>query len=303
MLVKLRHLLLHLGETLPEAAGTSQPSSDTIIHDLNILEVSGPEGGTFHPLFTAFITMYPSVRHVALYRFSTFPQVCAAYIASLAYIETLNFTYGTDPTSLQPIVHLPSLQSLIAWGHHTLEYFELPNLLTLDLVFLQDSTRLNMVRFPCLRKLTIRQSSDLDLHLKPSDYPELRMLTIIHQNFRWELSSLPKLVSITLDSSVSNQHSGTLLCAALLFRPEYCPALQQISFSQPVEWEMLFLMLERRNRGTEYVSRIDVVDLPFIPFMLRRPLRLLLEGRSAERPSNLELSFEGARELVCDCTM
>jgi len=62
-------------------------------------------------------------------------------------------------------------------------------------------------------------------------------------------------------------------------------------------------MLERRNQGTKYVSRINEVSLPFVPFILRKPLALLLDGQGAERPSNLELSFEAARELVCDPTM
>jgi hypothetical protein len=274
------------------------------IHGLNTLHIEGRIGGALDSLCVAFITMYPSVRHVAFQGVSKVSSICASYLASLAHIKTLHFGYGTDFTSPQPIVHLTSLLSLSTRSPDPLQYFKLPNLLELTLVLPPGSTRIDIVCFPCLRRLTIySRFSDPKLHLEPSDYPELRSLIISHSRLRWQLSSLPKLVSITLDSSVLGMHNGTLLCAALLYRPEYCPALQQISFSKPVEWVVLFLMLERRNRTTEYVTRINTVNLPLIPFILRKPLGLLLEGRSAERPSNLELSFETARELVCDATV
>jgi hypothetical protein len=172
-------------------------------------------------------------------------------------------------------------------------------------VLTRAGTPFKIPRLPCLHKLMIiGQSSHLDLYLEPSDYAELRTLSFSHvQLLQWKLSLLPKLVSITLDISLWDQHDGTLLCVALLYHPDYCPALRQIWFSQLVEWDILFLMLERRNQRTKYVSRIDVVDLPFVPFILHKPLALLLEGKSAERPSNLELSFEGACELACDATM
>jgi hypothetical protein len=275
-----------------------------VIHSLNTLQIIGHEREMLEPLFAAFIAMYPAVRHLKLSGASSFSQICADYLTSLAYIETLVFDYDAQIGRPEPIMHLPSLLSLSAVGECSLQHFELPNLLGLTLVITEHPGLFGKVAFLCLRQLTLlSQGLVLDLCLEPSKFPELRNLTIDASGFRWHLLSLPKLVSITLSSSWWDRRCSTLLCVELLYHPEYCPALRQIWFGTPVEWDILFLMLERRNHETGYVSMIDIVSLPYIPFILRKPLGLLLEGRRAERPSNLELSFAGVLELVCDSTM
>jgi hypothetical protein len=93
---------------------------------------------------------------------------------------------------------------------------------------------------------------------------------------------------------------GNRLCVEILYYPEHLPSLQRLHFHSFVEWDILDFMLERRNFGVRNVKRICQVTLPFVPSELRPSFRLLLEGERAERPSNLELSLDTTREVLCD---
>jgi hypothetical protein len=78
-----------------------------------------------------------------------FSRTCAECLASLAYLETLNFIYGSSLPSSQPTLHLPSLQSLSSSQTYELQYFDAPNLLGPVLTIPQSSTRVDTVRLPC----------------------------------------------------------------------------------------------------------------------------------------------------------
>ena len=182
-LVNLKHLQLHSGHLATKTAQTMLPSCGAVIHRLNTLHIIGRMEEVLDSLCMAFTTMYPSVRDVGFVAVSRVSSICAAYLASLTSIETLHLYYGTEITPPQPILHLPSLQSLSALGHHALQYFKLPNLLALTIQFTRGgSTRFDTVCPPSLRKLTINcQALELELYLEPSDYPELRTLILSHR--------------------------------------------------------------------------------------------------------------------------
>ncbi|KIM30336.1 hypothetical protein M408DRAFT_296976 [Serendipita vermifera MAFF 305830] len=92
-----------------------------------------------------------------------------------------------------------------------------------------------------------------------------------------------------------------MLCVQLIYRPEMCPSLREIDFGNYVEWDLLFIMLRQRNLGRKDVSRIEKVSVPFVPFELHPALLDLLLGRERQDgPSNMVLSLEETRELICD---
>ena len=83
-----------------------------------------------------------------------------------------------------------------------------------------------------------------------------------------------------------------------MYYPESCPFLRQIQLNDFVEWDILFLMLERRNFGLVGIQRIQTLTLPFVPFEYCQYLSCLLEGRlePLEKPSSLEVT----RDLIFD---
>ena len=114
------------------------------------------------------------------------------------------------------------------------------------------------------------------------------------------MPSLPCLRKLSIRVAHSLDHSATMLCLSFLYYPEHCPLLEEIKMNGFPEWDVLVLMLERRNFRTDGTWRIGTVKLPVIPPVLREPLSLLLEGKYARRPSNEEISTEAFREVMCN---
>ena len=91
-----------------------------------------------------------------------------------------------------------------------------------------------------------------------------------------------------------------------IMEPEICPELVEIGIDFVPEWDLLFLMLERRNylppsRG---VARIKTLSLPSpLPLTLLAPLTDILSGRFTRRPSNMDLSFSGFAKAYFDPNM
>jgi hypothetical protein len=79
-----------------------------------------------------------------------------------------------------------------------------------------------------------------------------------------------------------------------------CPSLQELHLEECLEWDLLILMLERRNFGLDGVNRIHTVTLPFVPFLIQQTLTLLLTGETAVRPPLESISLEATREVLFD---
>jgi len=115
------------------------------------------------------------------------------------------------------------------------------------------------------------------------------------------LPSLPRLSTLSITSKTFMNPQGNLLCVQLIYNPEYCPVLQQIYFSDFIEWDILFLMLQRRNYGKVPVKKISRVAVPYVPAFLRQPLGCLLEGEPIDW-GDLPLSLEETRKEIVDRT-
>jgi hypothetical protein len=141
--------------------------------------------------------------------------------------------------------------------------------------------------------------------LNPLEYPVLYELDLgIHEALKpVDVLSFSSLSSIRLTTEYFTNPEGNHLCTELLYNPEGCPSLQELHFQECLEWDILFLMLERRNFGLEGVKTIHTVTLPFIPFFIRQTLTLLLAGEKADRPVLESISLEVTREVLFDHTV
>lgn len=83
------------------------------------------------------------------------------------------------------------------------------------------------------------------------------------------------------------------------------PALERIESSRYPEWDILFLMLERRNfLPNKSATRISTLVFPVIPsLVIVQSLAELLRGRFSNRPSNYELSLDGLTLTYTDPKM
>jgi hypothetical protein len=112
------------------------------------------------------------------------------------------------------------------------------------------------------------------------------------------LDGLTKLV-------IGYHHAGISPYFFLLFihNPGNCPSLSQITFRSPPLWDLLFILLEKRNflPSNAGISPIRSMGLPSAtPYALIRPLVDLLRGRYTHRQSNFELSVKGISKLYFD---
>jgi hypothetical protein len=172
----------------------------------------------------------------------------------------------------------------------------------------KSSSHLNELSFLRLRKLEVHTpafSEDFTLILDPKRYRALRELEmkLAGPRVTWYLTSLPKLVSINLSSvGMMLPHANRLLMA-LIYDSTVCPSLECIQLADFVEWDLLFLMLQRRNFGTKGVRPINRLVLPYISPGFQRSLYLLLEGKAPIIPEDLDISLVTTREMICDAVV
>jgi hypothetical protein len=138
-------------------------------------------------------------------------------------------------------------------------------------------------------------------------WPVLRKVTLRYTDISFSGFDLPQLHELTLhgppDSTSVDNISG--FCAHLALYPSSCPYLENLSLYGNPEWDILVLMLERRNiirpSGTSPINRLE------LPAFCSREIRCILieliQGRVPDRPSNFELSLGGNVHVFCDPLM
>lgn len=266
---------------------------------------SGYNSTSFDGLFAVLSVLYPGVTTVTL-SMSPISNLAVSYLQSLQRLEALEFIRD-HMSELQEYcqIFLPTLQELDIEDPEQIHSIRAPNLLSLRLSGVTSNKQLEQLQSYKLQNLDISTwyGEPSELNLPPSNLAELKRLYILfrHIEDRWTFSSLPFLVSIHLVCDNAMNSQGNTLCTQLIYHPEMCPSLREIEFEDYIEWDLLFIMLEQRNLGREDVARIERVSVPFVPFPFRQALFEVLSGgqRQAD-PSNMVLSLEETRELICD---
>ncbi|PVG04120.1 hypothetical protein CPB86DRAFT_689696, partial [Serendipita vermifera] len=101
------------------------------------------------------------------------------------------------------------------------------------------------------------------------------------------------------------QDSLTKFCLNLALHPDFCPSLEELSMSGCPEWDVFFIMLERRLmcsiNGSKAFKAITLPNL--IPQSIMHYMCEILQGKLPDRPSNFDLSLFGKVELLLDREM
>ncbi|KAG8808805.1 hypothetical protein FRC17_003768, partial [Serendipita sp. 399] len=207
-------------------------------------------------------------------------------------------TFSLDAVKIEAVDRLFRLQSvyLEAITLHipaplicdTLKVLRCPNLVNLELEY--DGGE------PFTPDVQLRLDTD-------GQYPALYVLEWGLRGVIWHVTSLPSL-RIVKFKDLTLQHVSDF-CVSIILRPHDCPSLEQIEFLQYPEWDLLYIMLERRNFLRDArISPIRLVSMPSsIGLALRQPLNSLLRGRFANRCSNQDVSLVAITEVYSDSSL
>jgi hypothetical protein len=146
-------------------------------------------------------------------------------------------------------------------------------------------------------------------------WPSLECINIANSMVEWRKYSSVFLRKVTIwdtqppnadtTSDVKASHSVTSFIKDLACRPDSYPSLEEITMRECPEWDILVIMLERRNLLTgPLVKRVSMICMPSsYPRSILRIICGLLAGRWTERPSNKDLSLSGNVEIILDLSL
>ncbi|KIM19781.1 hypothetical protein M408DRAFT_30931 [Serendipita vermifera MAFF 305830] len=272
-------------------------SSATNIRDLGLNYIGGQEYDEIKNMGIFFSLLPEYFGHLQdLYVSPTDlgPQL-ATFIASLSHLRSLYLGQMSLCNIENVVTSSPSLEIL---------RIELKDAGT-------SQELLSSTNFPLLRCLKVSLSSySRDFNVERIDLnfgSILGHLTTVHidaPDVQWDLPDFPALRRLHVGSQYAAP--ATEFLANLILEPKICGLLHEIELNFIPEWDLLFLMLERRNYlpPSLGISRITTLILqsPIPPFLLA-PLTYLLRGRFTERPSNLDLSFCNFMEEYFDTSL
>lgn len=152
-----------------------------------------------------------------------------------------------------------------------------------------------------LRSLTLSIGEKVEVlwNIRAEDLPLLRLLSItfLGPRTRFDLPNFPSLVEITTTTQSPAFTQGMQLCLSLLQEPQKCLCLEQINLDSLLEWDILYLMLRRRNLHATKASRIKRIRVPSVPAKFRHIFVPLLAGTEALPTSHfLRLSYLSIQE-------
>jgi hypothetical protein len=148
--------------------------------------------------------------------------------------------------------------------------------------------------------------------IDPDKWPALISLTIsahqiakISTGFEHLRALSLRISSYAYGSYDFMNDSITRFCRTFAMNTTRLPVLESLSLNQLPEWDIFFIMLERRNiTKAQGISKLKKITLPdFYPKEIFGPIQDLIRGKFATRPSNRDLSFAGNLELIEDATM
>jgi hypothetical protein len=121
-----------------------------------------------------------------------------------------------------------------------------------------------------------------------NEWREVRSLEIRFyiEDLSFDKFSLPHLRRFIIGEN------STDLCHHLALHPHSCPMLEDLELRSIPEWDIFFIMLERRNLSQYPVVPLAQVTLPSIcARYIRRPIRQVIRGTMPIRPPYYDLSI------------
>jgi hypothetical protein len=157
---------------------------------------------------------------------------------------------------------------------------------------------------------TYNELSNPDMRVNLEDWVALEEIHLHGRLAAWNKSSLCFLRKLSIE--IDRETEGSLVAYGitgfikeLACRPYSYPSLEDIELNECPEWDILMIMLERRNllQGPE-IKKIRTIKLGS-PYSLeiQRIISGLLAGKWTERPSNRDLSLAGNAEILLDLSL
>jgi hypothetical protein len=242
-------------------------------------------------LAEALISWTPKVRDLRL-SLPFHPSSMVSYIQSLPNLVTLSSANLDTQDQLLIECELPALESLHLSGEHC------------------DFT-LNALFCPTAANLSIQDFADVQnsqllspLRLFPNKWDKLRSLDVSSDDANWENISFPLVDRITIGSNSYSFpiHLSPSLLRELACKPNVFPSLKSLGMRKYPEWDVLFIMLEKRNFPTsKEAAAITEIKLPAFPGpMILQPLIDRLKKRMSVRPSNFSISLQSLFDGYAD---
>jgi hypothetical protein len=163
------------------------------------------------------------------------------------------------------------------------------------------STLRKIFATPSTRSLTLTSSTvpgPIDELIEPRSDQTANVTSLSLHKFLFNSKTFTALRKLTIEGHrYASRHLMTMIAS-----PSQCPLLEEFCIQDTPEWDLVFLMLERRNiRPHISVSPIRALTVPVLPGpSIMKPLVALLGCRSIARPSNTELSSQGFRDIFFD---
>lgn len=234
-------------------------------------------------LFEVLTTWAPFVRQLEVIT-SGDPRDVITYAKTLRYLKKVAFRcHVGEPGEFE----LSTVEDVALYDNpfvFALGSFPAASKLLIDLPqILQPSQKIDLMRFNNLRTLEFAfNGTDLD----------------------WAGASLPNLTRLIHGSNHTPIRVSNLFFGELARHPNAFPALTYLGTRGFPGWDIVFIMLERRNfLSDDKVTPITTLAFPCLPAsIILDPLTDRLRRKISDRPSNFDLSIQSTQEIYFDTT-
>ncbi|PVG03992.1 hypothetical protein CPB86DRAFT_779099, partial [Serendipita vermifera] len=229
----------------------------------------------------------------------------------------------------------PGVKSMLLWADGpTLSHWKLDTYDELEKLNIRLSDKEMNIRFPSsLRALCIETGATLEGHISSPNISTLEIKVLYHADIidaqeafldlgEWpavevaslqshfsrlrgaSLSSLRKITLTSIPYSQKIDINITLFIKDIAEEVDRYPCLEEIHMDECPEFDILMIMLERRNiLANPGIKPIKRLSLPSTcPFAVSQLLPGLLAGKWVQRPSNFKLSQAGNARSILDST-
>lgn len=272
------------------------PSNIRKLHlQINVPSLSPNYNANFNILFTNLELMAPNVQH--LWCSAPAYKSFLKYACSLQSLKSV-----TAPFLIRTPLSSPKPNSI--------------GILKTDHLFIHDAAIFDYIRMEGIISLTLMGHSELwpslHEHARSKEWRNLTKMSLQATATNWEGISLPHLTTVDFGGTLGRDqltHGLTALCQEIAISPQNFPSLEKLTSNGFPEWDILFIMLERRNVFVPSDRRKDISKIKCLrfhaqlPISVLKPLTALLGGRLTPRPSNHQLSLAGIAETLLDPNM
>ncbi|KAG9028894.1 hypothetical protein FS842_004686 [Serendipita sp. 407] len=249
-------------------------------------------------------TLEPSVKHFPEALHQVFPNVRSLVVGDPSVPLQWSLISSTGFKALRELY-------VSRWRekNHPPPFFQLPERLeTLTVANNDSGAGLSGLHSHSVKFLTLYIAGSQDSQtFDPSLWPSLIKISLdVSITILWKSGALRNLRSIHFDWMFNTAWDYVSeFCRDLTLYSSTMPSMESISFSEPPEWDLLFILLEHYNFRPEVGScRISTLSIKSnVPSYLVDPLAELCTGRFVKRPPNVELSWVGNMDIITDLSL